>query len=94
MSMNLNDPKKTVLMAGLACAAAAIGAIYVWWPSTAPPGQVPAIAPADPRTELPLDGYALPGLSAADLQKVQEGQAVDIRVGNGSVTIQSVKPAD
>ena len=43
---------------------------------------------------LPLDGFAIPGLSAADLQMVQVGQAVDIQVGNGSVTIQTVKPAD
>jgi hypothetical protein len=91
---NLSDSKKSIATAGLLCLTATVGAIYFWWPRTAPPGQIPAVAPADPRVELPLDGYALPGLSGADLQKLKDGQAVEVRVGEGSVTIQSVKPAE
>jgi len=90
----VNDLKKSLAIAGLLCVSAAIVATWIWWPRTAPPGKIPAVAPADPRAELPLDGYVLPSLSTADAQKVRDGQAVEFRVGEGSITIQNVKPAD
>lgn len=85
---------RSVALVGLILVAVLVVAFFAWRPRAAPSGQLPAVAPSDPRAELPLDGYALPGLSAADSEKLKNGQSVELRVGEGSITIQSTKPAD
>ena len=67
-------------------------AAYGFWPRTAPPGLLPAVAPED-RTSLPLDGVALPALSTADLEKVKRGEVVEIKAGQGSIQIGPVEGA-
>lgn len=75
-----------------AIVALAIGLLF-WQPWTrgvAAPGKMPEAAPAgDQVTAAPdLEGGAVvPRLTAADTEKLQRGESVEMQVGGGSIVI-------
>jgi hypothetical protein len=59
---------------------------------TAEPGRIPAVPPGDPTVSLPLDGIAVPALSAEEHARIAEGGVVEVKVGEGSIQFKAVKP--
>jgi hypothetical protein len=67
---------------------------YALWPRTAPPGRLPAVptpgvraAPVQGGVRVLEDGAMVPHLSAADAAKIKRGEAVEIKVPGGSLTV-------
>lgn len=91
--MELSE-QRTKWLAGTAAfvAVTAVGA-WMWWPRTSAPGKAPAVPSADRREEVEaLDGMVVPAMTAEQVQQLQQGQTVNLKVGEGNIQFSTVKP--
>jgi hypothetical protein len=94
--MQLPSPnsKSFISAVGAVCLGLVVFLSYTLWPRTAPPGTVPVVGPADGKLPVPEDLITVPRLSDVDNEKLEQGQVVVIKVGEGEIRIEATKPGE
>jgi hypothetical protein len=55
---------------------------------------MPAVGPPDGKVPVPEDVMTVPSLGDSDAEKLNQGQAVVIKVGEGEIRIEATKPGE
>lgn len=93
--MSLSHPSrgKLIALTGALCVVVGVVFLFASRTDTAPPGKAPGVPPADGRAPaVPTEGLVAPGLSEAEFRRVEQGETVEVKVGNGTLQIRAVKP--